>query len=486
MTIIPVSEWAPDAARLGNRGSPVIKNAVPGTNSYKPMPQFQALTSALAAQPLGAYEVRDRADNVYQYAGTSAALYQLSGTSWADVSLGGGYSTGSEERWHFVKWKNKILATNYTDEIQTITIGGANFADLTSAFRCRRLAVVRDFVVAANTFDGTDGEISDRVRWSAFNDETDWTVDPSTGADFRDLKGGPIQQIFGGEHGLIFSRDSTWRMDYSGAPDWFQINETLPGVGLLAPNAAARLGNVVYAWTGQGFLAIQNGTGYSPIGEGKVDRTAFMDLDDAYLNRISTVVDPKSGRVFWAYPGSGHSGGRPNKIVCYDTNLNRWSEIEQEVEMLWRSGGVGYTLEQLDAFSSSIDDLDVSLDSSQWKGDGRVLLAAFNSTYAHGFFEGAPMTGEIEIKEMEINAGRRTMLGSFRPLVEGGSFTAQIGSRNKLTDDISYSAVLSPTSTGRVTKRSNARYHTIRVNPTGDWENFIGVSIERDDARVTR
>lgn len=483
MPVVAVTAWAPDAADLGNRDSVTVTNAVPGTNSYKPFPSFSVLTNALDARARGAIDVRDKDLNVFQYAGNASKLYQLSSTSWSDVSLTGGYSTGTEERWEFVKWKNQVLATNWNDEPQTIELGGANFADLTTDFRARRIAVVGDFVVVGNTFDSSDGNVPDRIRWSAFNDETDWTVSPSTGADFRNLKGGPISRIYGGEYGTILTPNSVFRMSFVGAPTWFQIDETLPDVGTIAPGASARIGDLVFSWSNQGFIAIGQASGFQAIGAGRVDAFVFNDLDDSFLHRISTVADPRSGRVFWAYPGAGNVSGLPNKIICYDKNLDKWSLIEQEVELLWRAGGVGFTLEQLDSFSASIDDLEVSLDSSQWKGGGSSLLAAFDSSHRHGFFDGPNMTATVDTGEKELHAGRRTMLNGFRPLVDGGTVTAQVGSRNRQNDDVTWSSSLSLRDSGRVVCRSNARYHRFRLSMSGDWDDVIGVSVEQEDAR---
>ena len=36
-------------------------------------------------------------------------------------------------------------------------------------------------------------------------------------------------------------------------------------------------------------------------------------------------------------------------------------------------------IEQLDTVSASLDDLMASLDSSQWKGEGKLILAAFDT-----------------------------------------------------------------------------------------------------------
>lgn len=483
MAIIPVAQWVPDAAALGNPGSTRIINALPSTTSYQPFPELSTITSALDAYARGAIAAVDFDLNSYNYAGDAAKLYVLDNTTWTDASKSGGYSTATEERWDFVRWKNKVLGTNFSDSPQQITMGGATFSDLTTDFRARTIAAVRDFVVVGNTFDSTDGAVTDRVRWSAFNDETDWTVSPTTGSDFRDLNaGGQIQRIMGGEFGVIFSERSTWRMSYVGAPTWFQIDEVVPGIGLLAPGAATRLGDTVYFLSENGFVALSNGTGAKFIGSGRVDRFIAENLDSAFLHRVSAVADPRAGRIAWAYPGPGNTNGRPNRIIIYDAKLDKWALVEKEVELLWRAAATGVSLEGLDAFSSSIETLDASLDSSQWKG-GAPEFAAFDTDNKSGFFTGSPMPAEIETKETEINRESVTMLNGFRPLVDGGTVTARVASRNRQSDPVTKTAELSMRATGRITARVRARYHRIIMSITGEWRDAIGVQVEARDAR---
>lgn len=601
MAIITVQDWIPDAADFGNPGSITVTNALPGLNSYQPLGQFVSGTGPLDSRPLGAIEAKDKDLNVFQYAGDAGKIYSLAGTSWDDVSLGGGYSTGAGERWEFVRWKEKIIATNFTDDPQSMTLGGSNFADMTTALRFRHVAVVRDFVVAGNTFDGGDGNVRDRVRWCAINDETNWTVSPITLADFRDLKsGGGIQRVIGGEFGVICAEKSTWRMTWAGSPVVFQIDEVLPGIGALAPGGVVAFGDSVFFASEQGFIALQGGASGAPIGAGRVDQFFINDVDQDHLDKISSVADPKSGKVFWAYPGAGNTDGRPNKMIVYDRTLNKWGYFEYEQELIWRSGGVATTLEQLDDFNlgmelatngdfaadtdwskgtgwtiaagvathavgsvssinqttavtedtyyraqfdvigrtagsifpvlgggpigtavsldgtayletlrcgvgnqftfqassdfdgsidnvsvKDIDDLDtmsVSLDSLQWKGDA-ALLASFDSAFTNGNFSGVPFTAIIETKETEIHTGFRTRLNAFIPLVDGGDVTARVGTRNRQSDDVSFSTVLTQSSSGRFTNRSNAKFHRFELTASGDWKNFVGVQVNKEDAK---
>jgi hypothetical protein len=458
-------------------------NALPAVNSYRPMPSLSTTTDALDARPRGAIEATDAANNVYQYAGDAAKLYELSSGSWGDVSKIGGYATGSAERWEFVRWRETVIATNFSDNPQVITFGGANFADLTTALRFKHIAVVGAFVVAGHTFDGTDGTVRDRVRWSAINDSTDWTVSPVTLSDFRDLKGEGIQQIIGGEYGVILTEDSTYRMTFVGTPTVFQIDEVVPGVGLIAPGAAATLNGVTYYPSEHGFVALSGGTNPSYPGAGKVDQWFRDDIDEDHLDRISVSSDPRSGGIFWSYPGSGNTAGRPNRIIVYDTKLNRWSLINQDLELIWRSGGVATTLEGLDAITTNLDALGVSLDSSQWKGSA-PLLSGFDSSFMSGNFSGASMDATLLTKEVEMHSGSRTQLNGFVPLVDGGTVTARIRTRNRQADGASFGSVLTQNSTGRFsTRSSNAKYHAFELSLTGDWTDAIGVQVDPQDAR---
>jgi hypothetical protein len=76
------------------------------------------------------------------------------------------------------------------------------------------------------------------------------------------------------------------------------------------------------------------------------------------------------------------------------------------------------------------------------------------------------------------------MLNAFRPLVDMGSVSAEVGTRSDLADDVTYGSTLNQTSTGRMTTRSNARYHRVRMTLSGNWEDAIGVQIDQRDARA--
>jgi hypothetical protein len=487
MPSFPFGELAPDRADL-EPGMIDVRNVLPGPSGYLPFHSFVAATNALGARPRGAIQARDKNGDVYQYAGDATKLYQNVDAVWTDKS-GAAYATGSGEVWEFVAWKNKILATNFTNNPQSITFGGAAFADLTAALRARHIAVVRDFVVLGNTFDGVDGDVPARVRWCAFGNETDWTVSPSTLADYQDLKTSKVERIFGGEYAVILQPDNVWRMTFSGAPTVFQFDQVLPGIGVIAPGAAAQDGEIIYFLSSKGFFALDRGTQATPIGIGRVDEFIRADLDLTQVHRMSTVADPNSKRVYWAYPGAGNVNGRPNRIIIYDRAQDRWALVEAEVELIWGGGGTGRSLDAAATTGDpdNLDDMatDVSFDDPRWVG-GAPFVAAFDEDFASGSFSGTNLTALLTTKEYALSDGARTQLNGFRALIQGGTsttITARVGTRNSLIDTVSYGVTLSARPEQRFTTRANARYHRFQLTVTGDWQHAIGLEIGRNDLR---
>jgi hypothetical protein len=484
MALYPFSAWLPDQAATVNQGVVDVRNALPGPSGYAPFRALVPATDALAEQPLGAVQALDQTDTAYQYAGGAAALYENVDGTWTDRSKSGGYSTAAGEIWEFAAWKNKMLATNFTDAPQAITFGGTEFADLTTELRARHIAVVRNFVVFANTFDAVDGAVPSRVRWSAFDDETDYTVSPVTLSDYEDLKTSKILRIFGGEYGVILQPESVTRMTFIGAPAVFQFDEVLPGIGVIARGAAAQAGDIIIFWSNKGFYKLEAGARATPLGEDQFDEFLKADLDRNYLDRISAVADPASRRIFFAYPGAGNSGGRPNRLLAVDPVSNRVAPIDQEVELLAQIGGTAISLDAAatPGDPDEIDGVEGSLDDPRWAA-GPLALAAFDADFKSGFFDGDKRTATIETREFALHEGYRTRLNGFRALVDGGTITAQIGTRNDLAQAASFGPVLNARRAGRFTRRSNAAYHRFRFQISGDWRHAIGMLIDPQDLR---
>lgn len=481
--MIEFGEWLPDLPALENQGATVAHNVIPHGKSYKQLSGLAVYSGALSARCQGAAPGRDNAGNVFLFAGDASKLYNISGVTWGDVSKVGGYSCPADSVWTFAQWGNKLLAAQVGDKIQSFTMGTSTlFADLAAtAPQARYIAVVRDFVVAANTYDATDGSVPFRVRWPAIGDPTDWTVSSTTQADYQDLNSshGWVNGIVGGEYGIIFQERAVTRMTYVGSPSVFQFDEIEAGYGTNAPGSICKIGTLI-AYLGEDGFYIFDGTSSSPISHNKVSKTFFRDLDQNYIHRITSTVDPINQVIIWAYPGGGNVGGTPNRLILFNYSPNstkRWASADIECETVCFLSTPGYTLDSLDSVSASIDLLPLSLDSRAWMHNAS-LLAAFNTDHKLCFFSGSALDATMETGESEIIPGKRTRLSLVKPLIDGGStVTMQVGARNKLTESVSWGTEAAPNSTGYVEVRSNARYHRARVKVSGGFTHAQGVDV---------
>ena len=477
--IIPAGEWLPDQVELGNPGATVAKNVIPWVgDSYKSFPSLTTLSSAVSARVQGGAYARSKTGDVYSFAGTDTKLLQLFGTSFSDVTrTTGAYGTASDDWWEFVQWGDTMLATNYTDAVQTISLGSANFTALAgSPPKARHIAVVRDFVVLGNVNDGT--AYPSRVQWCGINNNETWTPSLTTLADYQDIQdGGWVQKIVGGEFGLVFMDRSIHRMTFSGYPTIFQFDEIEKARGAYAPQSVIRFGSVVFYLSDDGFYATAGSGESVPIGDGKVDRYFFNDLTSFYSFRINAAIDPINKLVMWAYPGSGSVSGLCNKIIIYNIVRRKWSFVEVDTEALPRFASDGYTLEELDSINADLDALTPSLDSRVWTG-GDQTLAAFDSSHRLATFSGTAMDATVETLETQHFRGSRANVTGVRPLVDGGTATVTVGSRNLLSASRTYGSAASANSSGVCPVRSNARYHLYRLSTTGAFDFIQGAEVE--------
>lgn len=489
---VKFGEYTPDLPPMDNQGVTVALNVLPFGDSYKSFPSASVYSDALTARCQGATSGRDATGNAFNFAGDASKLKKLSSASWADVSKVGGYTTGAEERWSFTQWGSQILATNFADPIQKYGMGTSSvFADLGGTPpQARYINVVRANVVVANTNDASDGLVPHRVRWSGVGDATAWTPSVTTQSDFQDLdgEGGFCQQIVGGEVGTILQERSIWRMTYVGSPLIYQFDEVERGRGTPAPGSVNKIGSAIPYLGIDGFY-IFDGQQSIPIGTNKIDKTFYADLDQSYLNRISSMIDPINQIVFWASPGQQNAGGNPNRIYAYNYSPNaskRWAYAEQDIEYIYRSLAEGYTLEGLDAVSSSLDALGFSLDSRIWTGNS-ALFSGFDSSHRQVNFTGAAKAATIETQEVELTPNMRTNVQEIRPFIEGfTTCTIQIGGRNSLAEAVTWGMVITANNAGNFPCRSNYRYHRMRVNLSGAFSHAQGLNIVKTSMRGSR
>lgn len=483
---VTFGEWLPDLPPQANPGLVTAKNCLPYATHYEGLPSVVNYTATpLAQRCRGFIYAKDNTGNAYSFAGDISDLYKLSGVTWTVASRTADYSTANADNWEFAQWGETVVATNYTDDVQTIALTGSNFAALSgSPPKARHLAVVRDFMVLGNCLDYSSGaSVPNRVHWSAFNDNTSWTPAAATQCDFQDLYGeaGWIQRVIGGEFGLIFQERAITKMTYIGSPWIFQFDRIVSNQGTPCPNSVIQHGTNVY-FLGQDDFYLFNGVGIQGIGGNRVYNTFIADYDPSYYYRVSAAVDPINPFIIWAYPSKTATGGNPDKLLIYNYQSQKWAFAEINVEILCTQQQAGYTLDGLDALSATYATLDLlpeSLDSRIWMG-GALNMGAFNTDHNLASFTGNDMTAVFETGERQLIPGKRALITNTRPSVDGisASVSVAISSRNRAKDAVTTSSPVVVNSEGEAPIMNEARYHRFKVTVADNFDKALGLEVE--------
>lgn len=482
--MIGFSEFRPDSPAYNGYGQ-IASGVVPrGGNSYGPVAGLSAQTNALGSTCLGALSAKDANGNVFIYAGTASKLYESVSLTFTDQSIAGGYSTAAGDNWEFTQFGSRIIATNFTDAVQFIEVGtGASndFANLITSSdkpKAKRIATVKDFVVLGFIND-SDGVTPHRVRWSAINNSADFDESQTTLSDKQDLaEGGAVQRILGGpEYGIIFQESKIRRMSFEGTPYIFTFSGIIdPERGTHVPNSVISNGRQHYFWTEEGIF-VTDGSSAVPVGDEKVDRWLLDQFDPLNKHLVSTALDVHNKLIAWAFPSNSVA---PNRILFLHYPSGKFSYADINCEIIVKSYTQGMNVD-----SGIITDIDaapwasISVDSDQFKG-GRFRFAAFDQNHMLSFFTGSNIEATIDTPEFSVNPGYRSKLMTAWPIVDGGTWTTLIGSRNLPNESVSWSASASMNDVGFCPHDVNARYHRIRAvcASGGTWAHAQGVEIE--------
>lgn len=496
-----VAEYCPDMPNYMSGQSDNMLNVIPRTRtSYGPLSSPAAFSTALGARCLGAYFGLDSAGNVNGFAGDTTKLYRLAAGSngWDDVSKGGGYSIGTDSQWKFMLFGQRVIALNIGSVPQSYILGtSTDFADLITTSNppsARYGAVIKSFLMLANTTDAIYGEQPQRAWWSRNGNPTNFDAPGSAIAQqfqtsFQDLlgEGGWIQGIVGNlgtADGAIFMEHAIFRVVWVGGQAVFDFFPAQGVRGTPAPGSIAQLGALVYYLGEDGFYVF-DGSNSRPIGNDKVDKTFYADLDQQYFSSISSAIDPINKLYIIAYPGQGHTGANCSKMLIYNWALDRWSPalpLPDGFEIIVRGLSFGYTLDELyTILGYTLDNLPFPLDSRVWTG-GNLLLALFDTNHKLNFFTGNNLDATVDTAEVQQTPGGSTKINMARPIIDGSNTTigVALAVRNRQSDNVNPTSFSLVNSLGLCPQRAAGRYVRARIFVPGmqDWTHLSGVELE--------
>lgn len=90
-----------------------------------------------------------------------------------------------------------------------------------------------------------------------------------------------------------------------------------------------------------------------------------------------------------------------------------------------------------------------------------------------------PQTATLSTGAVDLNQFGRGVVNGVRPLSNGGTLTAQVGSQDAVSDSADWTAAVSVNSrTGIAPFRKEGRYHRLSVSATGTFNQIIGADVD--------
>lgn len=493
-TFVPFNEWTPDLGVGGHNNLTVAQFVVPTENGYRSLPRPQVASDGLTARCQGLVSAQDASGNQYIFAGDATKLYSLTNQVWGDVS-GTTYSTASDAQWGFAQFGQQVLATNYSDAVQEITLGGAAFADLitsTNKPKARCIAATRNFVILGNTNDTTDGAVPNRVWWSGIGDPTDFDPAASTQCGYQNIDpGGWVRAIVAfAEYAIIFMDTAIVRMTYEGPPTVFRFDVIDASQGTPYPGSVIQEGRFVYFINERGFQRT-DGVNVQNIGQGKVNRyllnevevPAAQTFDASFSHMFSTGIDAFHQVVAFGCPINSTT----IILMLYHWPTGKWSQetVGGTHEFVGRAVTQGYTLDGLDSVGTDIDNSTAfpqSFDSRFWTGGLQRMVTVDRSTHKlHTFDDATTQAGSLT-SSFRMYGDRRSRILSLRVITNAdrSDFTPAATLVTATTlGDRSNSVSLTP-------RDSTLSYYPVSSssNAIDNWFHSVGVVGSNTSATV--
>lgn len=468
---ITFGEWTPDQPGL-TTGLQRAENVFPKANGYGAVPTVVDYSDDASEDLNNVVAGRTTVGGTILLAGGATKLFRLdqADLSMDDISQSGGYTTPTDQRWRFTQFGDVVIGANGYDKLQGYNVNSSSlFADLAAdAPEAKFVTVVRDFVVAGNI----QPDNPNRVQWSALNDESSWTASATTQADYQDIPdGGTVVGVTGGEFGLVLMDRSIYRMSYVGSPLVFQFDNITRNLGCYEANSVIQYAGMTFFLGDDGFYAC-DGQQILPIGNEKVNRYFFDDVEEGTLYLMSAAVDPSKKLIIWGY--ASKNSATVDKLLIYNFQTQRWSSATTTVDRIASTSTPAVTLEGMDVYGN-LDTIMTSFDSRLWLG-GRLQLAGVNGAKIVTF-TGASATAYLETGDIEV-PGATSAITMVKPLVDNGSGDVAVATRRLLNEEIVYGDQSASDAENRVSIRSVGRYHRLQLSPTGSWSTAIGMDID--------
>lgn len=188
------------------------------------------------------------------------------------------------------------------------------------------------------------------VRWSDFEDYTEWIATVSNGAgDFRLPAGDEITFVKNTKREtLITTNNAVYVMQFVGQPDIFAFDKVGDNASAVSKNAGAEVNGVVY-WMGFNSFYVYDGA--VRILPNTVEQFLFAESSEGFINfqqreKIYCSTNNLFNEIWWFYPDK--SNDEINRYVIYNYQDNSWS-VGQLERTTWVDFGLDNSPKATDA-----------------------------------------------------------------------------------------------------------------------------------------
>lgn len=416
------------------------------------------------------------AQNVYYVVGDVATYLDTGAAATAGTApvTTPAFTMPAGGRWRFVQFGPIAVVSNYNDPPVKVNLETDAVALLGgSPPNMEAMAVVSNFLVGTKT----NGSVT-QVAWSGENNAEWWTY-ASRKSDFNNFPdGGEVTGIVGGEIGLILQRTAVRRMAYVGGNVLFRFDKISSNIGCASVHSVAQHGELAFWYSDNGFI-MWDGASLRPIGFERVDEAFNRSYGVVNFDAMSTAIDGVRSTVIW-------SVGRA--MWCYNWQLDKWSVVEHEAEIVTSRLTRAPSLEEQDPAVGALDDnVDgaglITFDAARFAaGDPRFYVFTAGVL---GTFAGDNMAARITGRSQELIEGRDTRIRRVRPMTDAlTGMSVRIDTRQRLGDQPRRRDFTTLQASGEMPVRARGRFAKMRLrfDAGAPWTYVQGVDVTLEAA----
>lgn len=466
--MLPFVGFFPDADDHTEGVITNVEMMVPTLRGYKGAPSLVPQTAALSAACRGAVAAFLLDNTNRLFAGTQTKLYELSGTTWSDVTAAAGDYVGSADSvWRFAQFGNITLAVNGTDATQKSITTGV-FSALAGAPKAYCIDTVAGFVFLANYNDGS--AVKDGVFWSAYQDYTIWT--PSAATQCGNLRlldtPGEIRALKGlQKYAVAYKENSIYLGVNTESNLLWGFNLVSDKIGTYSHEAVVKAETSHYFIGSNGIYQFTAGSIPQAIDDGIRD-WFLADLNKQFAYKIRGVYDKLNSLIFWYYPSTGSS--TLDSCLVYHVKTRKWSRANRSIEVCLELITPAQTYAGLlTAYATYAVIPSVTYGGSFWNNlsTNMAVVSTDHMIYTlTGVSSSSSITSGTLGDDMQF-----TLLKRVQPRFVNDADSGTMTNYYRLTDGSSY--VTDNTvdmSSNRFDVLRSARWHKVKTSYTGDVE----------------